>query len=599
MTDLPARSSSLFAFGPFEIMPERKLLLKNGAPVKVGCRAYAVLLALVERHGEVVSKNELLALGWPEVAVDERNLKVHIAALRTILRDTRAPSRYIATVTGRGYRFVAGVECISDPRRTSRDGHLERANNLPATRKRIFGRTETIEYLRNELCDSRLISIVGPGGIGKTTVALQVADLAMNDFDDGAWLVDFSAINQESQVRETIATAIGFSAEYAKTAASVYECLRNRKMLLIFDNCEHLLDEIACWVDRILQCAKHVKVLATTREPLCIKGERVRRLQGLGMPPPTHPVNASEALTYPAVQLFVDRATEALPSFVLHDAIAPIVVEICRRLDGLALAIERVALRVETHDVKRMLDHLDNRFYMYDGFHAGPDRHRTLTAAISSSYSLLSQTERVVICRLSLVVGAFDLETALVIGASEFERIIAVECVASLVAKSLLLAESGSMGMTYRQANLLRAFALQKLIESGDYENTRQRHTLRYLHLAQQASAKVDHLSGPEWAATQELLVDDILEALTWRFKARQDDALSTDLIVAAIPFLSSRSANAVSVLAAEKALQIAKARGDKELCSKCIALLLSGPTSVTQVDDNVRKHAWSLRGPQ
>lgn len=538
MTALPARGSVSFTFGPFVLVPEQQLLWENGASVKLGRRAYSILLALVEHQGEVVSKRELISFGWPDLAVDEGNLKVHVATLRSVLRDTLEPPRFIATVVGRGYKFVAAVHSIEPGEAlVSLATPHSYAGNLPVRSTQIFGRSNTIRSLANELADCRLLSIVGPGGIGKTTVAIAVAHEALEAYPDGAWLIDLSSIDYAAAVSGAIADAIGLGFEDPDMPAAICNHLRGRTALLVFDNCEHLLDEIACWADRILKCTQRVKLLMTSREPLCMKGERVRRLSRLDLPPAADRMTAEQAMQYSAVQLFVSRASTRCAAFALDDANAPVVVEICRRLDGLALAIERAATRVDTHGVERMLDHLDNRFHMYDRYHTGPERHRTLTAAIDSSYCLLSQTERTILNRLSTIVGAFDLDTAHAVSGTGLDRMTVIDGVACLVAKSLLAVEPTDGQMTYRQINITRAFAREKLIESGEYEDIRQRHALHISHLAEQAMADWHRLSSSKWHAVHGALFDDINEALHWAFSAGTAAPLAVRLTLAALPF--------------------------------------------------------------
>ncbi len=458
-----------FAFGPFLLLPERQLLLSKEEPVRIGRRAFDLLLALVECHGQVVSKDELMSRAWPGLVVEEGNLKVTISALRRVLGEGSGSPSYIATVVGRGYRFIAPVRssahCAQALAATSR----QRAGNLPASTKRILGREEAISSILRDLQDTRLVSIVGPGGAGKTTVALAVAERAAVGFGGGAWFVDLSMRDEASGVAEAIAETMGTSALAVAKPIALSGQLRDREVLIVLDNCEHLIGAVAQWADQILASTRSVKLIASSREPMCIRGERVRRLRGLGLPPRFLGIKAEEALAFPAVQLFAERAAEKLKSFRLDDSNAPDVAAICQRLDGLALAIERVAQRVGTLGIAGMLDHIDRRFHMFDGYHEGPARHRTLTAAVDASYALLTPSEQASIRRLSTFAGFFSLESACAVGGAEdLERARVVEDIASLVAKSLLSAEARDGEMQYRLAHVTRAFAIQKLSEHGE-----------------------------------------------------------------------------------------------------------------------------------
>jgi predicted ATPase/DNA-binding winged helix-turn-helix (wHTH) protein len=476
------KAVNCFAFGPFELIPGRRLLLKDGKPVRIGGRAFDILTVLVRHQGNVVSKRQVMAHAWPGAVVDEGNLKVNVAALRRVLGEDPDQPRYIATVVGRGYRFITPVRSSylddADPISSTLP---RRANNLPTRTAPIFGRAAAIGSILHELETTRLVSIVGPGGIGKTTVALAVAHEATASFEDGAWLVDLSPLNDQSSVADAVSMAIGLDARPghnpAALPAALHDHLRDRKMLLLLDNCEHLIDAVASWADRILASVKHVNLLITSREPLCIKGERVRRLFGLNIPPASSKIRAADALEFAAVQLFVDRASGRSRSFRLDDANAPIVSEICRRMDGLALGIERIAMRADTMDVGKMLDHIDNRFHMLDGYHAGPERHRTLTAAIDWNYNLLSEDEQAVMRRLSTFAGDFSLEPACAVAADVgVDPAGVVEDVASLVAKSLLTATARQGEMDYRLTNIARAFGRERLVANGEFDSARRRH---------------------------------------------------------------------------------------------------------------------------
>jgi predicted ATPase/DNA-binding winged helix-turn-helix (wHTH) protein len=475
LTPLSSEPARAFAFGPF-LLSDQKLLLSNGEAVRIGRRAFDLLTALVQNHGQVVSKQELMSRAWRGLVVEDGNLKVTIAALRRLLGEGSGTPRYIATVVGRGYRFIATVRDAGYHHQALYPLAPRRSGNLPASTQRIFGREDVIRSILQDLDDTRLLSIVGPGGVGKTTVALAVADRAAGAFEGGAWLVDLSLLNEPSRVSEAIAGVIGSSALTGDKAIVVDDPLRDSEMLLVLDNCEHLIGAVAQCADRILTSTRSVKLITTSREPICIRGERVRRLHGLGVPPKADGMSAEDAMAFPAVQLFADRAASKVESFRVDDANAPIVTAICHRLDGLALAIERVAPRVGALGIAKMLDHLDRRFHMFDGYHEGPERHRTLTAAVNASYTLLSPSEQAVLRRLSAFAGAFSLESACIMGGAEdIDRATVVEDIASLVAKSLLSAEPCNGEMQYRQAHVTRAFALEKLVEHGDLE-----HALRW-----------------------------------------------------------------------------------------------------------------------
>jgi predicted ATPase/DNA-binding winged helix-turn-helix (wHTH) protein len=512
------------------------MLLQGDAPVRIGGRALDILTALIERPGELVSKSELMARVWPGIFVLENNLKVNIGALRRALGDETGAAKYVGTVQGRGYRFIAPVEASSLS--SSSATAAKRSHNLPIAITRIFGRADAIDAIRLDLEESRLVSIVGAGGIGKTRVALAVAEQALGSARDGVWLVDLAPLKDPALVPNAVATSVGLGAPSTDVLATLCESFRSREMLILFDSCERLIEAAATCVDRILAEAPGVKILATSREPLRTKGERVRRLTGLGTPPTLPQLSAEEALAYPAVQLFVDRATDGLESFTLRDRDAPIAAEICRRLDGLALAIELAATRVHAFGVEGLLAQLDDRFRLLAGHRAGPERHRTLTATIGWSYELLSENERAVMRRLSTFVGAFSLDSACAVAIDErIDRVRVVENLANLVAKSLVAAEAREVEVEYRLFDTTRSYALDRLAENNELESARRRHAQHFLELAVVAEAECDQLPRSQWLARYGTKIDDIRHALSWAGSDPIDAALTVRLTVAAIPF--------------------------------------------------------------
>jgi predicted ATPase/DNA-binding winged helix-turn-helix (wHTH) protein len=543
--DLGGCTPRSFTFGPFVLVPERQLLLQGEIPLRIGGRALDILTCLVERAGEAVSKRELILRVWPNTIVEESNLKVNMAGLRRALGEGPGGGRYIATVVGRGYRFVAAVQAFGPVDASSMAANASMpapipvspsCHNLPTASTRIFGRAEAIDSIQRDLDESRLVSIVGAGGIGKTTVALVVAEHVMGSFRDGVWLVDLSPLKDPSLVPNAIATAIGLAAHSANMLAALCEFLRVRQTLIVLDSCEHLIDAVSSCANRILAEAPRAKILVTTREPLRVKGERVRRLPGLDTPPVSSGLTAEEALAFPAVQLFVDRATERLESFHLDDADASTVAEICRKLDGLALAIELAATRVDAFGVRELLTQLGDRLTLLEGHRASAARHRTLTAAIDWSYELLPESERTLMRRLATFAGAFSLASTCAVAADDrIDPSGVVEGLANLVAKSLVAVEAGDVEVEYRQLDTTRSYALEKLTANGELESARRRHAEHFLDLAQRAGPECDRLPRTEWLARYGSRIDDIRDALRWAFTA--DAQLGVRLTVAAIPF--------------------------------------------------------------
>ena len=301
------------SFGSFEIRPAQRVLIEDGRPVPLGSRALDILVLLVERAGQVVGKDELIAQVWPNAVVEEATLRVHIAALRRHLHEGRAGQRYIVNVTGRGYSFVAPVEAVqrAGPHRRRR---RRLQPGLPLPVGRLVGRDETVAALAAKLRLRRFVTLVGPGGVGKTAVALHAAAAVAAEVD-GVVFVDLAPVQQPALVPSALASALGLPARQDDPSGELAEHLAERRLLLVLDSCEHVVDAVARLTECIFASAPQVHLLATSREPLRSGGEWVTRLGPLELPPADGSLGAAEAAAWPAVQLFVERAAAALDSF--------------------------------------------------------------------------------------------------------------------------------------------------------------------------------------------------------------------------------------------------------------------------------------------
>jgi predicted ATPase/DNA-binding winged helix-turn-helix (wHTH) protein len=524
-----------YSFGPFVLVPEQQLLLRGDAAVRLGSRAFEILAALVERPGELVSKDELQARVWPGTFVEESNLKVNVAALRRALGDDRNGHRYIATITGRGYRFTAPVNMTD---RDSRRSPPARTNNLPAMHGRMVGRAEEVDAILQALQASRFVSVVGAGGIGKTTVALAVGEWLKDKYPHGVWFVDLASASDPALVPASIAAAVGLRTQTAGVEPALATFMRDRECMLILDNCEHLLPGAALTVGTLLEQAHKLRILATSRQALGHRGERVYRLTALRTPSRSAGLSAAEALAFPAVELFVQRARESLSDFELRDEDAPAVAEICQRLDGLALAIELAATRVDAFGAGELLDLLEDRFQLLRGSQTDRLRHQTLAATLDWSYGLLDENERETLRCLSVFAGAFNLDSASAIATDGTRsRADCIDDIASLVAKSLLATERGTAGTNYRLLDTTRRYALEKLSESGALDRLRERHAGHVLELARRAEAEWNSRPTAEWLDAYGRRIDDIRSALAWARSESRSSRTCVALTVAAIPF--------------------------------------------------------------
>jgi DNA-binding winged helix-turn-helix (wHTH) protein len=404
------------SFGPFRLLPAQQLLLEGEAPVRLGSRALDILIALVERAGELVTKNELMTRVWPDTVVEESNLKVHVAGLRRALGDGQPGRRYLANVPGRGYRFVAPVNLAELKEHLvpkSAAPERVRAHNLPLSKSRALGRAETIGVLRDLLPRQRFITIVGAGGIGKTTVALALAEAIVPAYEHGIWFVDLAPLDDPQFVSTTLASTLGLAVRSENAATGLVDFLRDRRMLIVLDNCEHVIGAAAALAEQLLGGAPGVHILATSREPLRARGERAHRLLPLEIPPDPSRLRSSEAGVYASVQLFVERAAAIVDGFELSDRDAPVVADICRKLGGIPLAIELAAARVDAFGVQQLSALLDDRFRILNqGERTAQPRHRSLVATFDWSYGYLPENERAVLRRLAVFAGTFTLKVA-------------------------------------------------------------------------------------------------------------------------------------------------------------------------------------------
>jgi DNA-binding winged helix-turn-helix (wHTH) protein len=373
------------SFGPFHLVPTQRLLLEGEKPVRLGSRALEILIALVDRPGELVGKEELIARVWRSTFVEEGNLKFQIGGLRRALGDGRGGRRYIATSPGQGYRFVAPVtvaETSTPAAAAPSPAPTLQLHNLPAQLTRLIGRADAVRRIIAQVQRHRLITIVGPGGIGKTSAALAAAEALIDSHPDGVWLVDLAPVANAGLVATTLASVLGFDIRSDDPVPGLIAALEDRQLLLVLDNCEHVIEAAATLAAAILRGAAGVHILATSREPLRVEGEHVQRLPPLSSGAPSGPLGAAEALAFPAAELFVERTAERLGEFELTDEDAPVVADICRKLDGIPLAIELAAARVETFGVRGLAARLDDRFrFLTHGRRSGPPRHRTLRRA--------------------------------------------------------------------------------------------------------------------------------------------------------------------------------------------------------------------------
>jgi len=487
--DTDVTDGQYLAFGHFELDVAQRALFRQGKPLKLGSRALEMLILLAQNAGEVVSKREFVIRVWDNRAVEDVALRVHIAALRRLLKDGREGYRYIGTVSGRGYRFTANVRrtaCIQTVRGEAPDVSGEevsdRAPVATGSRRcqRVVGRAHTIQALVSKLPECGFISIVGPGGCGKTTVALAVADELRELYAQGVCFVDLGAIAEPGSALKAVALALKINGPASDSLASVLQHLQDQSVLLVLDNCEHLSEAAATLAQAVRSHCSHTHILTTSREPLRATDEWVYRLEAL-----TYPQDEDTSITrehlpgFSAMQLFIELSRTHLHREILETELE-FVAHLCRRLEGNPLAIQIAASRIDILGIRGLWESLQQTSILsVAGLRTGPPRHHTLRATFDWSYDLLLPEEQVLFRRLAVFCGRFSLDEAahLVLEAPFRELGTVLGLLVNLCAQSLVVAENSTDSVSYRLLETSRAYAQLRLSAAGDeWAETHRRH---------------------------------------------------------------------------------------------------------------------------
>lgn len=511
-----------YSFVPFRLEPAQRLLTVDGKPLKLGGRAFDMLLALVERRERTVSKHELLELVWPRLVVEENNLQVQIVALRKLLGH-----QAIATIPGRGYRFTLPVEA-ERPRPPGGDTAGARPVSAAAPAadpgRTLYGREQDLQRVQALLAPHRAVTIAGAGGVGKTRLAQAVAGAARNAFPGGVCWVELAAVADDTRVPAAVAQALGLQLGAGRDASeAVLSAIAERQLLLVLDNCEQVLEGVSAFVDAALQAAPHTRLLVTSQEVLRLGDEHVYRLPPLDVSPIAEvaPVAASGAGA-----LFCARATAVAPRFALTPENVAAVVDICHQLDGIPLAIELAAARVPLLGVEGVRSRLRERLSVLTaGARIVLRRHQTLRAALEWSHGLLSAEEQTVFRRIGIFVGGFALESAqLVADDDTMDQWDVLEHLGALVDKSLVVAE-GEPVPRYRLLETTRLYALERLAQAGETAWLTQRHAQAVLALLSAYELPARRFRNPpadNAALVAEL--DNVRAAVDWAGRSERVD---------------------------------------------------------------------------
>ena len=554
-------------FGPFELSIGERLLLRERVVLPLGSRALDLLIYLAERPGEVIAKQELIDHVWPDVTVEEGSLRVHVAAIRKALGDGQFGNRYIANIKGRGYSFVGTVVSLAGGTE-SRNAKFRQQGRLPVRPIMMIGRETVVGEVSDKLRNERFVTLLGPGGIGKTTIALAVGRAVAGEFGGRVHLVDLESLTDPRHVAGAVATSLGLALKSKDPGLELVALVRSRKLLIILDSCEHVIEAVALLAEQLYQETEQIYLLATSRESLKLEGEHCCRVLPLDYPPDGSEQTANAVFRYPAAQLFVRRVAARAGSFVLTDEEAPFVAEMCRKLDGIPLAIELAAGQVAALGIKNTVARLVSRLELLKLSHrTAVPRHRTLKATLDWSYDLLSDAERIVFRRIAPFVGHFTLEGARhVAGELGADTGEIFDAIAGLVEKSLIATRIDDTQGKYRLLDTTRAYALEKLEEHAEVDVVFRRHAeyvAGYLesqraallapskakkgapypspsgsiHLAPERSLRPrgdnQFATGLAAASTHSSQLGNIRAALEWSFGPNGDDEIATRLAAA------------------------------------------------------------------
>ncbi|CAM2195564.1 Transcriptional regulator [Paraburkholderia kururiensis] len=552
----------MIQIGQLHVFLESREIRLNGERVRIGSRAFDILELLIRAEGALVSKDEIIRCVWPTTIVQENNLQVHIAALRKALGPQRD---LIRTVPGRGYCLVGALSDAAPKCSTA-----DLVPPLPVSASALVGREASIAQVADALGALRIVTLVGSGGIGKTRVATEVAARVASRFPDGVVFVPLASVSDPRFVADALADALpaalagslGMARPAGRLAlADIVPGLAGRRMLLVLDNCEHLIDVAAQVATAATAASEGLCVLATSREALRIPGELLHQVPPLDVPGEADTGDAIVQAS--AVQLFIARARAADARFPLNERTLCLTAAVCRRLDGIPLAIELAAARAAVLGVEVLADHLDDHFrILAGGFRTALPRHQTLKAMLDWSYRLLDETERTLLRWLGVFMDGFSFDAAYYVvsgmtsngmerseGSSAprgFSQPQLLDALSGLVAKSLVIRESADAGTgtdtRYRLLAITRAYALQKLEDCGERKEAALAHATYFHAVFSQAPSLTSGHAPGTWFLAFRRELGNLRAALDWAFAPGGDAVVGIALAAVAVPCLFDAS---------------------------------------------------------
>src|ERR1700688_2678183 len=521
-------------FDPFELSIGERVLRRDDEVLPLGDRALDILIHLADRPGEVIAKQELIDHVWSDVTVDEGSLRVHVAAIRKALGDGQFGNRYIANIKGRGYSFVGIVVSLAGGTEST-NAKFRHQGRLPVRPIMMIGRETVVSEVSDKLRDERFVTLLGPGGIGKTTIVLAVGRAVAEEFGGKVHFVALEGLTDPRHVAGAVATSLGLAIKSKDPGLELVDLVRSRKLLIILDSCEHVIEAVASLAEQLYQPTEEIHVLTTSRELLKVEGEHCYRVLPLDYPPDGSEQTANAVLRYPAAQLLVQRVAARAGSFALTDEEAPFVAEMCRKLDGQPLAIELAASQVAALGIKNTVARLVSRPELLKLSHRTTvPRHRTLKATLDWSYDLLSDAERIVFRRIAPFAGHFTIEGAryvageLGVGTGEV-----CDAIAGLVEKSLITTRIDETQALYRLLDTTRAYALEKLEEHGEFDPISLRHAEYVIQRLESGKEMLSAQPMAERVAAYSWQLNNVRSALEWSFGSHGNDKIATRLVAA------------------------------------------------------------------